>query len=165
MMGSGKSTVGGRLADRLGWSFLDTDLEIESEVGMPIREIFSREGEARFRALEREVLARIPERRTIVALGGGATLSAENRGLLREKGRLVFLDARPDTLASRIGDGGDRPLLSNARGQERVEKIREILDTRREAYASADLRISTDALTIDEVCDAVLRGLGCRGAA
>ena len=165
MMGSGKSTVGGRLADCLGWSFVDTDLEIESQVGLSVREIFAREGEDGFRVLERALLARLPEHRAIVALGGGATVPAENLEILRGKGRLVFLDARPETLASRIEETAGRPLLAGARGEERVRRLREILEARRKAYRAAELSVVTDDLTVEEVCEAVLRGLGCRGAA
>ena len=71
MMGSGKSTVGRRLATELGWRFIDTDEEIVSAQGMSIPEIFAREGEEGFRALERSVLQGLPEQRGVVALGGG----------------------------------------------------------------------------------------------
>ncbi len=165
MMGSGKSTVGGRLAERLGWTFVDTDLEIESEAGMPIAEIFSRQGEARFRALERDVLERLPVEHTVVALGGGATVPIENREILRHKGHLVLLEASAETLASRVGEAADRPLLSGTTGRDRVRRLHDLLEARRDAYGAAALRVSTDDRNVEEICDSVLRGLGCEGVA
>jgi shikimate kinase len=164
MMGSGKSTVGRRLADKLGCRFIDTDEEVEAVAGKPIAEIFARDGEARFRELERTVLDGLPERRAVVALGGGAIVSLENRDLLRTKGVLVLLEARPETLAVRIGTDRDRPLLGDAVGEERVDRLREILDERSDAYATAVLRVPTDGCTVGQVCESVLRGLG-RGEA
>lgn len=153
MMGSGKTTVGHRLAERLGWPFVDTDEVIASEAGMSIPEIFEREGESGFRARERAVLERLPACRTVVALGGGAVLSSENRELLRTKGTRVLLEADPQTLADRVGNGGERPLLGDGVG---VGRIREILALRSEAYASAEVRIATDGVPVDGVCDALM---------
>lgn len=164
MMGSGKSAVGRRLAERLGWRFVDTDEEIASVAGMSIPEIFDRQGEERFRELERAVLERLPDRGAVVALGGGAVVDPANRALLSHKGVCVLLEAPPETLASRIGDCDGRPLLAGASGEERVERLREVHAGRRSAYEEAEVRIRTDDRTVEEVCDMILVALGRRDA-
>jgi shikimate kinase len=160
MMGSGKSSVGRALAERLGWRFVDADAEIEAGAGMSVAQIFEREGEAGFRARERELLRALPEAGCVIALGGGAVEAAENRAILASKGRLVWLDARPETLAERIGTTARRPLLAGLDGRARVERLRELGARRASAYASAELRVSTDGLGVAQVCQAVLGGLG-----
>ena len=96
MMGTGKTSVGRLLGRRLGWRFIDTDERVEAHAAVPVRTIFERDGEARFRELERAVLEELPARRAVIALGGGAVVAAENRTLLRDKGTLVWLDAAPE---------------------------------------------------------------------
>jgi shikimate kinase len=164
-MGAGKSRVGRALAERLGWTFLDTDVLVEKGAGMKIAEIFAREGEAGFRAREREVLAALPDRACVVALGGGAIVAEENRALLRGKGTLVWLDARPETLVERIGAGAERPLLAGLDREARIAKLGALREAREPAYASARLRVDTDARSVDEVCAAVLAALGAGAAA
>jgi 3-dehydroquinate synthase len=165
MMGAGKTSVGRALAARLGRAFLDTDLEVERRAAMPVREIFERLGEPRFRALEREALAALPERSAVVALGGGAVASRENRELLRAKGILVLLEAQPATLAARLGDAADRPLLQGTHGAERERRLRALREQRAEAYADAELAVATDGLDVDRVCEAVLERLGWKAGA
>ncbi len=160
MMGAGKSSVGRALARRLGWEFIDTDEEIEGATGMSIAEIFRVHGEQGFRGLERQALAKLPESRAVVALGGGAPVSAESRALLGEKGRLVWLDADAETLAARVPADDDRPLLVGLDAAGRVERLRALRAERREAYASAEVRVCTDGLEVDDVCRAVARALG-----
>lgn len=161
MMGSGKSSVGGLLAEKLGWTFIDTDERIESSAGLSIRAIFEREGEAVFRRLERKVLEALPDREAVIALGGGAIVPAENRQLLRSRGKLVWLDAQPETLSARVGTGAARPLVQGLDEPERVSRLRGLRAERMEAYAQADVKISTDDRTAGEVCEAVLREI-CR---
>ena len=160
MMGCGKSTVGERLARRLGWDFVDTDTAIEASSGMSVAEIFEREGEAGFRAREREALVALPGQRCVVALGGGAIVAEENRSLLRAKGRLVWLDASPGELAKRLGDQEDRPLLAGLTPAQRVARLGELQAERRDAYAQADVCVQTDGLAVPDVCDAVIAALG-----
>jgi shikimate kinase len=159
MMGSGKTSVGRALARRLGCEFIDTDARIEAASGLSIPALFAREGEAGFRKREREVLAALPERACVVALGGGALVAASNREVLRGKGRLVWLDAGPEELARRVGDDPGRPLLAGLSGEARVERLRQLRQERLEAYASAELRVETGGRSIEEVCDALLRAL------
>ena len=160
MMGSGKTDVGRLLAERLDWEFVDTDDQIEREQARSVAEIFAEEGEPSFRAHERAVLERLPARRAVVALGGGAVVAAENRALLREHGTVVWLDAEPEVLARRIGAGAARPLLADLDAEERVERLRELRAEREPFYADAGLRVATDDRTLPEVRDAVLRALG-----
>jgi shikimate kinase len=150
LMGSGKSRVGRALASRLGWPFLDTDERIEKAAGMKIAEIFARQGEPAFRRLETEALSGLPGARCVVALGGGAVVSAENRRLLRAKGRVVWLDAAPETLAERIGDSQKRPLLAGLDRAGRVAKLTQLRAERLAAYEDGTLRVQTDGLSVDE---------------
>jgi shikimate kinase len=162
MMGSGKSTVGRALARRLGWEFIDTDERVSERAGRSIPELFA-EGEESFRRLESAILAELPERGVVVALGGGAIVAQENRAVLGEKGILVWLDARPETLAARVGADSRRPLLAGTDGMERLARLRALRDSRAEAYGRARVRVETDDLDVEQVCAAVLRALewGC----
>jgi len=164
-MGAGKSRVGRALAVKLGFEFLDSDALVEAEVGATIAEIFAREGEAGFRRRERAVLARLPERRCVVALGGGAVVAAENREILAGKGRLVWLDARPETLADRIGEARERPLLAGLDRAWRVAKLAELARERAHAYGQAELRVATDGRSVDDLCAEIAAALGLGGAA
>jgi shikimate kinase len=165
MMGAGKSVVGRLLAVRLSRAFIDTDERIAESAGRSIPEIFADEGEAGFRARERAVLAALPERGAVIALGGGAPVPDENRALLREKGVLVWLDARPETLASRVGEAADRPLLAGLDAAGRSARLARLREERSPAYAGSDLRVETDGRSPEEVCAAVLAALGWERAA
>ena len=99
----------------------------------------------------------------LLKLGGGAVEAAENRAILGAKGRMVWLDARPETLASRLGEAQDRPLLAGLDAAGRVQRLRELCERRARAYASAQLRVATDALTPEEVCRAILARLSSTG--
>jgi shikimate kinase len=119
MMGAGKSTVGRALARRLGWAFVDCDHEIVERTGVPIATIFEIEGEEGFRRRESAVLAELAQRRdTVIATGGGAVLSDENRQLMRHSGTVVYLSATLDHLHERTRRSRTRPLLS--RGDRRA---------------------------------------------
>lgn len=114
MMGSGKTTAGRLVADRLGWSYLDSDAEVEHDTGRTVPELFAEEGEAAFRAAESAALRRaVAVDRAVVSVAGGAVLDPGNRALLRRAGTVVWLRARPSTLADRVGDGHGRPLLDH----------------------------------------------------
>ena len=151
--GSGKTTVGGLVADRLGVDFLDIDTEIEVVAGKPIPEIFIDDGEPAFRALERQTVARaLVEHGGVIALGGGSVLAAETRALLAEH-LVVFLDVSPSDAFRRVGLDMSRPLLAvNPR-----QRLRELMEQRRPLYEEvATLRVDTDGRTPDEVADEVL---------
>ena len=155
MMGAGKTTAGRRIARRLGWRHADADKRIERASGRTIPEIFAAEGEVGFRQIERDVLASLlaVPGRTVVSTGGGAVLSPANRALMRERGTVVWLRARPETLLARVGKGKGRPLLA----EDPVASVRRIAAERQSAYANAaHVIVDVDGLSADEVADAVL---------
>lgn len=167
MMGSGKSSVGRALAERLDRAFIDTDAQIEGEAGESIPELFAR-CESEFRALERRVLVALPARDAVVALGGGSVTTPENLSIIRSKGVLVLLRAEADTLAGRLAASSavdERPLLGGARGPRLVERLRDLLAERATAYAEADVSVTTDRCSVEQVRDAVLQALGWEDAA
>jgi shikimate kinase len=128
MPGSGKSTVGPVLAGHLGVPFVELDAEIEGEVGATVREIFERDGEARFRELEAGALARAAARDpSVVSCGGGVVLEPANRVTLRATGEVVFLSVPLDVLAGRVRPDSDRPLIRAEGDLERLFREREPL--------------------------------------
>lgn len=159
LMGSGKSAVGRLLAAKLGAEFVDTDREIEEREGMEVAEIFRLRGEAAFRAIERDVIASLPDRGVVVSLGGGAVMDPGSRDLLAARGRLFWLAARPETLARRTAGDGDRPLLAGLDEAARVRRLADLLTERTPAYADRSTRIDTDARTPEDVRDAILAHL------
>lgn len=147
-MGTGKSTVGKKIADRLGWPFIDTDDLIEEKAGMIVSNIFAKHGEAYFRTLERQVIDNVCRGTgKVVATGGGAMTIEENARRLQESGTVICLTAEPEVILSRVQDNVDRPLLQ---GADPLGKIRTLLSARAEAYARADIIIDTSHLDIDE---------------
>ncbi|MDR0528727.1 MAG: shikimate kinase [Zoogloeaceae bacterium] len=123
-MGVGKTTIGRQIARRLERPFLDSDHEIEARTGVSIPTIFEIEGEAGFRRRETQMLRELTARSEIVlATGGGAVLSAENRALLRESGWIVYLEAPPDLLWERTRHDRNRPLLQVEQPQERLKTL------------------------------------------
>jgi shikimate kinase len=152
-MGAGKSTVGRRLAERLGWSFVDLDIAIEARAGEPIRELFRRAGELHFRRLESEELRRVSGgARIVVALGGGAFCLPENEATVRATGTSVYLDAPAGVLYARCDGDDARPLFSDRAGME------ELLDRRRPLYERADFRVDASC-PVEEVVDQILGAL------
>ena len=142
-MGSGKTTIGQRVADELGWTFSDIDAEIEAEQKQTIPEIFETRGEPAFREIEKAAIARRVRsiqtgRPMVVALGGGAFVDPATCELLEENGITIWLDCSLELVRQRIGDSAGRPL---ARDPERLETLYE---ERRGAYAKADFRIETN---------------------
>jgi shikimate kinase len=165
MMGAGKSAVGRELARRLGRPFYDTDREIEALRGIAIAEIFAREGEATFRGLERECVARLAGAPAVVSLGGGALAQPEVRRVVVGVGTLVWLRAAPETLLARIGGGQDRPLLAGLAADERLARVRALLAAREADYARAAVVVETDAASVEEVAERIERALAEREAA
>ena len=155
MMGAGKTTVGRQLADRLGWSYLDSDTEVAAATGSTVPELFAAQGEAAFRAEESRVLADALSRTdpVVVSAAGGTVLSEENRQLLRRSGPVVWLRARASTLADRVGDGEGRPLL----GADPATALAALDEVRRPFYAEvADAVVDVDDLAAGEVVERVL---------
>lgn len=141
-MGSGKTAVGRRLAHLLGKQFLDSDAEIEKRTGVDIRFIFEKEGEARFRDREREVIAELTALEdVVVATGGGAVLDAATRARLASTGTVVYLQTSLDALVQRTKSSKSRPLLMNDDPRAVLERL---LSIRRPLYEEiADLSIET----------------------
>lgn len=153
-MGAGKTTVGQALARRRGWAFVDSDAEIEARTGRTVAQIWTAEGEQAFRRLESDVLAEAlaDERRAVVAAAGGVVLDATNRQRLRRAGPVVWLRARPETLAARVASGTHRPLLDLDAAGVLARLARE----RADLYADvADVTVDVDGLAPEEVADRV----------
>ncbi|HEY6748224.1 MAG TPA: shikimate kinase [Mycobacteriales bacterium] len=157
---AGKTTVGRLLAERLGAEFVDTDDLVVERAGKPVSEIFVDEGEEAFRALEAAAVTEGLGRDGVLALGGGAVLSAATRERLAGQ-PVVFLAAGVPTSAGRVGLNRDRPLLlGNPRQQ-----LRALLDARLPLYQEvAAATVVTDELSPDEVADAVLAALDLAGS-
>ena len=133
LMGVGKSTVGRRLAKRLGLSFVDSDSEIEDTVGLPWGELFERYGEADYRDGERRLVARLVDGQVrVIATGGGVFVDPRTRALLNERTITVWLDAPVDVLAERTGRRDTRPLLKNG---DRKATLERLAGLERSAYA------------------------------
>lgn len=152
-MGTGKSTVGRRLAERLGHEFVDTDELIEARHG-PVPQIFTEHGEARFREIEREVAAELAGRDgLVVSTGGRLLLDPANADALGAHAVVVCLVASVDELVRRLSDEAEqRPLLADGDPRARIE---ELLAERRVGYGRFP-QVDTDGRTADEVADAVL---------
>ena len=163
--GAGKSTVAARLAGRLGWQAIDTDTLIEQSAGRSVAAIFAADGEARFRALEREAIvqaAALPN--AVIATGGGAFMDADSRRALADGGLVVALEARLDTIAARqaeaaIGRPDIRPLLD---GAEPSGRIRALKAARQPFYALADVTIHTDVASVEDVVDEIVAAMNRR---
>jgi len=148
MMGAGKSSIGRRLASRLGIPFIDADTEIESAAGMTIPEIFEKHGEPYFRAGEARVIARLLENGPqVLATGGGSVMDAQTRALIGEKGVSIWLKADVDVLLKRTKRRNDRPL---------VEKIRDLLPLREPLYAQSDIIIQSRDEPHDTIIDEIM---------
>jgi len=159
MMASGKSTVGDLAAARLGRPFYDTDDLVESDAHMSIADIFEQCGEAEFRARERKAVAGIAlESAGIVATGGGVVLDPVNVATMRASGVVVLLSVDPDVLASRVVDGGERPLLSGG-ADEGIRAIARERDRMYRAAADTTIDASGTVLEVSEQVEAVCRGL------
>ncbi len=161
--GSGKSTIGKRLADLLAMDFLDTDLLITAHADKTIKEIFEAEGESGFRDREsaaiREAAART---NTIIAAGGGAILRPENVAALKASGKIVWLQADPETLHARIhadpATAANRPNLTPLSGS--IDEIRSILEKRTPLYAAAaDLTLDISRISPDQAASTLKKGL------
>jgi len=158
LMGAGKSTVGRILARRLGRPFVDTDAMVEDGEDMTIAEVFSTLGEPAFRMLEADAVrdAVASPLLSVIAVGGGAVVDATNRERLKEGGHVVWLRARPETLAARVGDGAGRPLLVTSP----VVALTRLATERAAAYEEvADVVVDVDELTAAEVSDRVVEVL------
>jgi len=155
MMGSGKSTTGRPLAERLGYGFVDADAVIEQVAGCSISEIFERDGEEEFRNLETQVLRSISERHSlVVATGGGIVTRSQNWGMMHQ-GIVIWLDVERGQLLQRLQkDASQRPLLM---GSDPAETVDAILEERRPLYDEADLTVVIESETPEVVADGIIQ--------
>ena len=157
LMGVGKSTVGRRLARRLGLSFVDSDTAIEDAVGFPAGELFERYGEKDYRDGERRLVARLIDGQVrVIATGGGVFVEPSTRALLNEQSITIWLDAPVDVLAERTARRATRPLLKNGNPKETLERIAEI---ERQAYAEAHIHVKSGHGAHRDVVDAIIGAL------
>jgi len=165
-MGAGKSKVGVLVAERLGRPFVDTDDLIEAAAGRTIPGIFASDGEAAFRRMETEAIARaLAGCPGVLALGGGAPTREENWALLRRADAFViYLRADPETILERLADHDDRPLLAGLDRPAMLAKIVRMLAEREPSYLRADLVIPSDDLRDKSaMADAVIAHLTAAG--
>jgi shikimate kinase len=160
MMGAGKSSVGRRVALRLGFPFVDADTEIEKAAGMSISDIFAIRGEAEFRAGEARVILRLLEGGPqVLATGGGAFINPDTRAAIAAKGISIWLKAEPDVLMKRIKRRQDRPLLHTA---DPAATLRKLLEEREPVYALADLTVQSREVTHDRIVDEIVGAIAGR---
>jgi len=153
-MGAGKTTVGRRVAKKLGWKFIDLDAEIERREGRPIAEIFRQDGEPHFRYIERLCLKDLSSsRKSVIALGGGTFTDPENRNLAEKTGLTVWLKVSFSKLVQRVRIDGTRPKFVDSSQAEQLYESREPL------YALAKVHISTDDGTPESAADEIIGAL------
>ena len=157
MMGAGKSSVGRRLAARLGLPFVDADTEIEQAANATISEIFERHGEAYFRDGERRVIRRLLDGQPkVLATGGGAFMLPETRDAIRENGVSIWLKADRDLILSRVRRRSNRPLLKTGDPETVIDRL---IVERQPVYAEADIHIQSRDVAHDLVIDDILAAL------
>jgi shikimate kinase len=166
MMGAGKSSIGRRLAARLGIPFSDADAEIEQAAGMSIADIFEAHGEPSFRSGEARVIARLLEHGPqVLATGGGAFMNPQTRASIHRKGISVWLKAEIDVLARRLRRRSDRPLLKTA---DPMKTLTNLLAERDPVYGEANVvvvsRDVSHEVIVEEIVTALRRKLGIADA-
>ena len=156
MMGSGKSSVGKLLANKLQFSIIDIDKEIEKDEKLSIKEIFEKKGENYFREIESKYLLR-KRNSAVVSCGGGIVLNKKNREFLRTSGYTIYLKSSIPTLEKRLLNKNNRPLLNNANFKKTLTKI---YNKRKTLYTSAaNATIITDRRSVKEVCELIIKKL------
>ena len=160
MMGAGKSTIGRRLAARLGLPFLDADIEIEAAAGMSIPDIFEIHGEPHFRDGEARVIARLLDSGpAVIATGGGAFMREETRNRVRDKAVSIWLQADVDVIMKRVKRRADRPLLQT---EDPTATVTRLLEAREPLYRTADLTIGSRDVPHDRIVDECIDALRAR---
>lgn len=151
-MGSGKSTVGKIISEKLNMKYIDLDEEIEKQEEMSIPEIFKEKGEKYFRNLEKKFLEKISKKSDfVVSTGGGLGADIENLKKMKQTGKVVWLDVSLDEVFKRCGNDKNRPLLNQPK-----EKVKELYDKRRDIYSKADITIKVDNKTAEEIAEEII---------
>jgi len=154
-MGTGKTTVGRTLAQRLGYQLLDSDAEIERQAGKPIADIFATQGEPAFRALERAFVEQgHPATKCVVACGGGLVVQPGMLDLLKSKGVVICLHASLETILARTQNSRHRPLLNV---EDPMERIRTLYAQREPIYRQAGTMVLTDGRQLNDIAAHVMR--------
>lgn len=154
-MGTGKTTVGRIVAERLHKTFVDMDHVIEERAGKKISEIFAQEGEPHFRALERALVQELAgQENLVVAAGGGVVLNPQNIGDFSKTGHVICLKASHETILRRVLKSSHRPLLEEG---DKRQKIIDLLNARQPLYDAIPLSVNTACLSAREVADDVCR--------
>jgi shikimate kinase len=157
MMGAGKTTVGRRLAARLGRHFVDSDEEVEKAAGMTIEEMFAKHGEADFRTGEARVIARLlKDRDLVLGTGGGAFMNPETRALIKSCSVSVWISADFELLFQRVQRRSNRPLLKTANPRETLQGL---IEKRYPTYAEADVTVVSKDVPQDHVAEDVIDAL------
>ena len=153
-MGTGKTSVGQRLAERLQMKFVDMDCLIEEREGKSIPRIFGEDGEPHFRALERALVRELAAREgLVIGAGGGIVLDEDNISDLSRSGLVVCLLAEPEVILERVASDTNRPLLA---GDDKMSKITALLEQRRPLYEGIPNRVDTNRLNVEEVAERVI---------
>jgi shikimate kinase len=165
-MGSGKTTLGKKLAQKTDRIFYDSDKEIEIQCGKSINEIFNEEGEQWFRKVEEKQIDKICKSSipAVISLGGGALMSQNNIDRVRSSGLLVYIKISPEEIYHRVYSATNRPLLkkngAELRRKEYLQNIKELLKAREPGYAAAHIVLNNDNLTVKQAVDILINKLG-----
>lgn len=153
-MGTGKTTVGGVLAERLNIPYINTDLLIEKKETMTINDIFSRKGEPYFREKERQIIKEVSKKENVVIdAGGGVVIDKDNVGDLKKNGIIFCLNATPEEVLKRVGKHIHRPLLNTS---DQLNAVRNLLHKRKDYYKRADYQIETTGKSASEISKEII---------
>ncbi|MEL6471065.1 MAG: shikimate kinase [Cyanobacteria bacterium J06623_4] len=156
MMGAGKTTIGRKLATRLGYRFLDTDALIEQSTGRTVTDVFAKEGEAGFREIETQVLAQVSTHTSLVVATGGGIVTQQMNWSYLQHGVVIWLDVPVAVLASRLSGDSTRPLIQDV---DLSEKLTKLLAERSDRYGQSDIRIGYEGKSVKRTCDRILTAL------
>ena len=164
-MGTGKTSAGRILSNRLGYAFVDVDQKIEAEYKMSIKDMFASHGEAYFRDCEKAMVKKLAGRRhVVISTGGGTVKNPENMQELRRNGVIIALTAEVDVILERTSRRGKRPVLDQADHGDRRSAVAQLLESRRELYEQEDYTVDTSHLSPMQVAEDIQRFLRREGA-
>ena len=155
LMGSGKTTVGQKVAEKLGWRVIDLDQEIEAQAGMSVAQIFERQGETAFRRLEQQLTTRLLAERKVVFTPGGGWVTHVAAQQIPEHTAIFWLQVSPEVAVQRIRNADSRPLLAG----DPLQRARQLAEERNETYAAFGMPIDTNDRTADEVANEIVEWL------